>query len=113
MWNSSADALQRLADALGAARDDPHLVAVGEIGLDFFVAGLDPTNVPASTPAQLKLARDAGLPVILHVRRRWTRCWLCCAVRRWRRHRPCLQRQPAAGRRFPRTWASNWASAAR
>ena len=39
-------ALQQLADALGAALDDPHLVAVGEIGLDGFVAG--PTNRPAA-----------------------------------------------------------------
>ena len=52
---------------------DPRLVAVGEIGLDFFVPEL-------TTPAmrerqeffyreQLKLARKHGLPVILHVRR--------------------------------------------
>ncbi|WP_326539047.1 TatD family hydrolase [Pseudorhodoferax sp.] len=62
-------ALQRLADALGAARDDPHLVAVGEIGLDGFVAGLDPHEQARWCAAQLALARDAGLPVILHVRR--------------------------------------------
>src|SRR5688572_7057249 len=33
--------LQVLDRALAAARDDPRLVAVGEIGLDYFVAGLD------------------------------------------------------------------------
>lgn len=62
-------ALQRLDDALGAARDDPHLVAVGEIGLDGFVAGLDPHEQARWCAGQLALARDAGLPVILHVRR--------------------------------------------
>ena len=52
---------------------DPRLVAVGEIGLDFFVPEL---MVPALRERQetfyreqLKLARKHGLPVILHVRR--------------------------------------------
>ena len=61
--------LTRLADALVRRRDDPRLVAVGEIGLDFFVPGLDPVRQERFYMAQLKLARDAGLPVILHVRR--------------------------------------------
>ena len=66
----SADAdLDLLADALARHRDDPHLVAVGEIGLDFFVPGLDLARAERFYQAQLKLARDAGLPVILHVRR--------------------------------------------
>jgi TatD DNase family protein len=30
--------------ALAAARDDPRLVAVGEIGLDYFVPALDPAR---------------------------------------------------------------------
>jgi len=65
--------LQALDAALSAHRDDPRLVAVGEIGLDFFVPAL-------CTPAmrerqqhlyreQLRLARAHGLPVIVHVRR--------------------------------------------
>lgn len=61
--------LERLAQALQAWRDDPRLVAVGEIGLDHFVPGLDPVRQRHFYLAQLKLARDAGLPVILHVRR--------------------------------------------
>jgi len=61
--------LDRLADALARHRDDPRLVAVGEIGLDFFVPGLDPVRQQRFYGAQLKLARAAGLPVILHVRR--------------------------------------------
>jgi TatD DNase family protein len=61
--------LERLAAALDARRDDPHLVAVGEIGLDHFVPGLDRARQERFYVAQLKLARAHGLPVILHVRR--------------------------------------------
>ena len=61
--------LDILADALARHRDDPRLVAVGEIGLDHFVPGLDLVRAERFYLAQLKLARDAGLPVILHVRR--------------------------------------------
>ena len=66
---SADDDLDRLADALARHRDDPRLVAVGEIGLDHFVPGLDLARNERFYLAQLKLARDAGLPVILHVRR--------------------------------------------
>lgn len=61
--------LERLAAALHARRDDPQLVAVGEIGLDHFVPGLDLAKQERFYVAQLKLARSHGLPVILHVRR--------------------------------------------
>jgi len=61
--------LDRLDAALHACRGDPRLVAVGEIGLDHFVAGLDRERQQHFYVAQLKLARDHGLPVILHVRR--------------------------------------------
>ncbi|HOB96106.1 MAG TPA: TatD family hydrolase [Aquabacterium sp.] len=67
--SSADDDLDRLADALRQHRDDPRLVAVGEIGLDFFVPGLDLARAERFYLAQLKLARDAGLPVLLHVRR--------------------------------------------
>ncbi len=61
--------LALLAEALHALRDDPRLVAVGEIGLDFFVPGLDAATQQHFYVEQLKLAQRAGLPVILHVRR--------------------------------------------
>lgn len=44
-------------------------VAVGECGLDFFVEGLDPERQRKLFDAQLRIARDAGLPVILHARK--------------------------------------------
>ena len=63
------DDLERLREALAAQRDDPRLVAVGEIGLDHFVPGLDRERQQRFYATQLRLARDAGLPVIVHVRR--------------------------------------------
>jgi TatD DNase family protein len=61
--------LAALRDALNAYRDDPRLVAVGEIGLDHFVPGLDQPKAQHFCVEQLKLAREAQLPVLLHVRR--------------------------------------------
>ena len=63
--------LERLADALTACRNDPRLVAVGEIGLDHFVpaSGTGRERQEHFYAQQLKLARRHGLPVILHVRR--------------------------------------------
>lgn len=61
--------LERLREALAARRDDPRLVAVGEIGLDHFVPGVDRTRQEHFYFEQLRLAREARLPVILHLRR--------------------------------------------
>ena len=65
--------LARLDTALARHRDDPRLVAVGEIGLDYFVPELKLGPLKARQEnfyrEQLKLARRHGLPVILHVRR--------------------------------------------
>lgn len=61
--------LEALRRALQRHADDPRLVAVGEIGLDHFVPGLDLARQAHFYEAQLRLAREAGLPVILHVRR--------------------------------------------
>ncbi len=65
--------LARLDAALAGHRDDPHLVAVGEIGLDYFVPELMQGHLRERQEyfyvEQLKLARKHGLPVILHVRR--------------------------------------------
>jgi len=63
------DDLDRLWAALQARRDDARLVAVGEIGLDHFVPGLDRERQERFYAAQLKFARALDLPVILHVRR--------------------------------------------
>lgn len=44
-------------------------VAVGECGLDYFVEGLDADAQQAYFDGQLRLAREFGLPVIVHARR--------------------------------------------
>ena len=58
---------------LHAHRDDPRLVAVGEIGLDGFVPDINTPEAFAKQTyfyeAQLQLAQRHHLPVILHVRR--------------------------------------------
>jgi len=61
--------LETLDHALTQHRGDARLLAVGEIGLDFFVPGLDPGRQELFYREQLGLARKHGLPVILHVRR--------------------------------------------
>jgi TatD DNase family protein len=65
--------LARLDAALAQHRDDSRLVAVGEIGLDYFVPELTTSPLRERQEffytEQLKLARKHGLPVILHVRR--------------------------------------------
>jgi TatD DNase family protein len=63
------DDLEQLAAALRRRRDDPRLVAVGEIGLDHYVPGLDRERQQHYYRAQLALAREHALPVLLHVRR--------------------------------------------
>ena len=68
------DALDQLDAALTRHGADPRLVAVGEIGLDYFVPELAAPGPLRERQEhfyreQLKLARRHGLPVILHVRR--------------------------------------------
>ena len=65
--------LLALDQALRERAGDPRLVAVGEIGLDFFVPALCTPEMRERQwffyTAQLQLAQQHGLPVILHVRR--------------------------------------------
>lgn len=65
--------IQTLDDALTRLASDPRLVAVGEIGLDYFVPALQVSPARERQEvlyrAQLQVARQHGLPVILHVRR--------------------------------------------
>ncbi|WP_454731245.1 MULTISPECIES: TatD family hydrolase [Cupriavidus] len=60
------DALRR---EVAASLDDPRFVGIGEIGLDFFVPGLDAQHQAWIYGEQLKLAREFDLPVLLHVRK--------------------------------------------
>jgi TatD DNase family protein len=67
------DDLDALRGAVAAAIDDPNFVGVGEIGLDYFIPLLcEPAmrdKQERFLREQLRIARDFGLPVMLHVRR--------------------------------------------
>ncbi|QHI98088.1 TatD family deoxyribonuclease [Xylophilus rhododendri] len=63
------DDLALLAARLEQSREDPQLVAIGEIGLDYFVPDLDDSRQQHFFREQLKLARRFDLPVLLHTRR--------------------------------------------
>jgi TatD DNase family protein len=71
--HAEEDHLRVLREQVAAAMDDPRFVALGEIGLDFFIPML---TEPAMREKQifffreqLKIARDFDLPVLMHVRR--------------------------------------------
>lgn len=71
--NAHDNDLKQLQSELAQHRHDPKLVAVGEIGLDFFIPEIS-TGEPRLKQerfycAQLALARQFDLPVLLHVRR--------------------------------------------
>ena len=61
-------ALAALRAALENNIHDPHLVAVGEVGLDGFVKTIDQEKQLYFFREQLKLSREFDLPVLLHVR---------------------------------------------
>jgi TatD DNase family protein len=67
------DDLRCLRQAIEQALHDRRLVAIGEIGLDFFVPELREAAMRDKQEyfyrEQLKLAREFALPVLLHVRR--------------------------------------------
>lgn len=67
------DDLVALREAIVTARNDPRFVAIGEIGLDFFVPEVSTGAARARQEqfyeVQLGLAAEFGLPVLLHVRR--------------------------------------------
>ena len=65
--------LALLRDRVEQAMSDQNFVAIGEIGLDFFVPELCSAEMRARQAhfyhAQLRIAREFDLPVLLHVRR--------------------------------------------
>ena len=58
-----------LKDQIEQSLSDPRFVGIGEIGLDYFLEGLDPKRQEWFFHAQLDLAEQFQLPVVLHVRR--------------------------------------------
>jgi TatD DNase family protein len=66
---AQANDLIDLKVAVQQALSDPQFLGIGEIGLDYFVEGLDRERQWHFYQAQLKLAAEFELPVVLHVRR--------------------------------------------
>ncbi|MBU2510936.1 TatD family hydrolase [bacterium] len=50
-------------------KQDASIVAVGETGLDFFIKDYDESRQMEFFENQIELAKDVGLPLILHVRK--------------------------------------------
>jgi TatD DNase family protein len=50
---------------------NPHVVAVGECGLDFFRMRSPAEDQERTLRAHVELARHAGLPLVVHVREAW------------------------------------------
>jgi TatD DNase family protein len=71
--NAQEEDLLALRGAIEAAMSDPRFVAVGEIGLDFFIPMLcEPAMRDKQEHffrEQLRMAREFGLPALMHVRR--------------------------------------------
>jgi TatD DNase family protein len=71
--NARDEDLLVLRQAVAAAMDDPRFVAIGEVGLDFFIPMLCEPAMRDKQERffreQLRIARDFGLPVLTHVRR--------------------------------------------
>ena len=65
--------LEELDEQVRRSLDDPRFVAIGEIGLDFFIPALTEPAMRERQErfylAQLELAERYGLPLVLHVRR--------------------------------------------
>lgn len=70
---ATEDDLAFMREAVAAAMSDPRFVAIGEIGLDFFIPMLCEPDMREKQVfflrEQLKIARDFGLPVLCHVRK--------------------------------------------
>jgi len=70
---ANEDDLSFLRATVEQAMSDPRFVAMGEIGLDYFVPELCTTEMREKQihffREQLRIARDVDLPVLLHVRR--------------------------------------------
>ena len=61
--------LDQLRERLSDLAGHPKLCAIGEIGLDYYVEGLDRSRQQQVFDAQLQMAADFNLPALIHVRR--------------------------------------------
>ena len=66
---ATEDDLDIMSAQIRASLSDPRFVGIGEIGLDYFVEGMDLSRQEFFFHKQLDLAQEFNLPVVLHVRR--------------------------------------------
>ena len=97
--NSSADVGATELAELRSLAADPKVVALGEIGLDYYWQMVEPALQRTVFESQLELAADLGLPVIIHCRD--PNADVAAVLRSWVagdafRHSP-LARRPFAG----------------
>ena len=52
--------------------DDPHVIAIGECGLDYFYEHSTRDDQRAAFAAQIQLAHQRSLPLVIHTRDAWT-----------------------------------------
>ena len=67
--NAKEEDLLTLKEKIQLSIADPKFAGIGEIGLDGFVPGLNWEKQVQFFNAQLKLARDFDVPVVMHVRK--------------------------------------------
>lgn len=67
--NAAESDIAATREAIAKYIDHPRLVAVGEIGLDYFVEDLDHPKQEWFFEEQLKIAKEFELPIVMHVRK--------------------------------------------
>jgi TatD DNase family protein len=95
--NSSADFTPATLAELRTLAAHPKVVAVGEIGLDYYWQKVDHAQQAVAFQAQLELAAELGLPVIIHDRDAHTD--VAAILRAWV-HQPTTRHSPLATRNF-------------